>query len=302
MEKPVFKVLLLDDDQEEFIIIRKMLSQIQQHHFELEWVSCCEAAKIAIAKDEHDVYLIDYVLGAQNGLDLVEELVKEGSKKPMIMLTAHDNFELDKKAIRLGAADFIPKKELSPALLDRTIWHAIERGQLFEKLYYQATHDELTGLYNRKFISDQLATLFSGAKRHGYALTLCLCDIDNFKEINDSFGHHAGDKVLGSFGKILRDKLRIEDIPGRYGGDEFFILFPHSLPNEAKVSTERIRKDLHQLVFQSEDGKTFSVSATFGICQMELMHQTPQDLVSAADRALYSAKEEGRNRSLILTG
>ena len=297
MTDKVTKVLLIDDDKEDFIIARQMLAQISEGQYELEWLSNFEEASQAIARGKHDVYLIDYVLGLESGLDLVKEAIQAGHKKPMIILTAQGNTSIDMEAIQIGAADYLPKSELSPAFLERTIRHAIERHQLLERLYYQATHDELTGLYNRKYINQQLASMTAAASRHNFPLSLCLCDLDCFKEINDTYGHNSGDKVLSTFGEILTKELRAEDIPGRYGGDEFCIIYPYISPTEAKKCTERIRESIHKYRFVTDSGKEFSISATFGITSFKVDY-SPKKLLALADQALYKAKRSGRNRTV----
>jgi len=295
------KILLLDDDREDYIIIRQLLAGIKNNRFELEWLSSVGEARAVIAENRHDVYLVDYRLGVRNGHDIIEEAIDAGCRKPMIVLTAHGDYQLDLKSIQIGAADYLPKRELSSNLLERTICHAVKRTQMLDKLFHQATHDELTGLYNRKYILDRLSTMISGARRHGIALTLCICDIDHFKEVNDTYGHNAGDRVLSCFSEILKEELRNEDIPGRYGGDEFCILFPHASPEQALVSVERIRRNLANQVFTSESGNEFKVSATFGISAMSTNERDVSELISQADKALYLAKQDGRNRTTVFS-
>ncbi|MDJ0837894.1 MAG: diguanylate cyclase [Acidobacteriota bacterium] len=296
MTLPTIKVLLLDDDKQDYILVSRMLDKVPERRFHVDWVATYDEACKAVEKDEHDAYLIDVMLGTHSGVDLLEESLRNGFKKPMIMLTAHGDVQLDLKVIQMGAADYVPKRELSPTLLGRTIIHAIERNQLMEKLYYQATHDEVTGLYNRKFILEQLASLISSAKRHQFSLSFCLCDLDYFKQINDAHGHLTGDQVLHEFGLVLSRGVRAEDLPGRYGGDEFCIVFPHATPEQAMISVERIRQQVGELSFKAESGETFRATATFGIADMAEGRDTPRDLILAADKALFKAKEAGRNR------
>ncbi len=293
------KVLLLDDNKEDFIIVHRMLVKTRGTSFDLEWVSSLEKAREMIRQEVHDVYLIDFRLGTHSGLDLIQETLQEGVNKPMILLTAHGSHEIDRKAIRSGAADYLPKKELSSTLLERTILHALERNRLMEKLYYQATHDELTGLFNRQHLMERLATTISSSKRHGFPLTLCLCDVDHFKNINDRYGHNMGDLVLSKIGKLLAEKLRIEDIPGRYGGDEFCIVFPHTTSQEARISIERMRRFIEQISFNALDGTPFSTTVTCGIATLKPEESSPELFIASADQALYQAKEKGRNCTSI---
>jgi len=176
----------------------------------------------------------------------------------------------------------------------------ITRRKMAEaRLVYDATHDSLTGLLNRGHIMELLAAEVQGARRYGYSLSLCLCDLDEFKSVNDMHGHHSGDDLLAAFGKLLTAGLRAQDVAGRYGGDEFIIIFPHTDAKGAAVSMERIRLRLAKLVLRSEAGAEFSVTGTFGIAQLHASHDNEKALVTAADQALYEAKEAGRNRVLI---
>ena len=293
------RVLLLDDDQQDFVIVQRMLDKVKEPRFHVDWAETYEEGRQALAMQEHDAYLIDYRVGADNGLDLLKETFHNGVRKPMIVLTAHSDAELDMRVIQMGAADFLPKRELSPTLLGRTIRHAIERNQMMEKLYFQATHDELTGLHNRKYCMEQLNNQIASALRHKFPISLCLCDIDFFKEVNDGNGHQVGDQVLAGFGQILSEQIRTEDLPSRYGGDEFCIIFPHSRPEEAAISVERVRAALQKRTFESVHRPAFKVTASFGIAQLSRTVTTTSELISAADKALYKAKHLGRNRYAI---
>ncbi len=167
-----------------------------------------------------------------------------------------------------------------------------------EKLAWQANYDVLTGLPNRHFFWTRL----QGALRRGsierVETSLCLFDIDHFKEINDRFGHNAGDEVLEEVGNIVRAELRSNDIPGRMGGDEFCFALPGTDENEAARVAERIRARLSTLAFGMDTGSTFSVTATFGVAQSQ-DDADAKHLMEAADRALYRAKSSGRNRVCV---
>jgi len=164
-----------------------------------------------------------------------------------------------------------------------------------EQLRKQAYHDALTGLYSRRHFMEQLTQSMSLARRHGHPLSLCLCDLDKFKQVNDTHGHIMGDEVLKVFAEYLSAEVRTEDIAGRLGGDEFCLIFPHGRAEGAAISLERIRQKFEAHVFATEDGRTFRCAATFGIADMEPVDLTPEALIELADQSLYAAKELGRN-------
>lgn len=197
------------------------------------------------------------------------------------------------------------KKDAFPALVRAsTIADAAgQGGRLFiftditeqEQLRRQAYHDALTGLYSRRYLMDQLRQSMSLARRHRHPLSVCLCDLDKFKQINDTHGHIMGDQVLEAFARIVREEIRTEDIAGRLGGDEFCLIFPHAGADFAALCLERIRRKFHAVPFTTESGEKFHASATFGIADMAPPDITQEGLVELADQSLYSAKEAGRN-------
>ena len=169
-----------------------------------------------------------------------------------------------------------------------------ERKEFEEQLRLMATHDPLTGLSNRSHFLESLDSACRTAERYSLPLTLCLCDIDSFKEVNDRYGHLAGDQVLTAFGDIVRLELRQSDSAGRYGGDEFIIACPHTTAPEASNLMRRICRRLEESVFV-QDSLLFNVTCTAGVAEFDSTHMSLDDLISDADRALYRAKGQGRN-------
>ncbi len=170
-----------------------------------------------------------------------------------------------------------------------------QQKQVEERLVYEATHDALTGLYNRRFLMSRLSHFVSSARRYEYPLSLSLCDLDGFKAVNDTYGHGVGDDVLARFGEMVREKSRADDMAGRYGGDEFWFLLPHTAVEEALHCVERFRAGLEKMVFQGRNQERFVMTATFGVADLGPEHRSGDDLLRAADRALYRAKARGRN-------
>jgi diguanylate cyclase (GGDEF)-like protein/PAS domain S-box-containing protein len=176
-----------------------------------------------------------------------------------------------------------------------------ERKRAEKQLQYKAIHDSLSALFNRRYFMEQLIAAIHSARRYAHPLSVCLCDLDEFKTINDTYGHRVGDDVISAFGKIVLEELRGEDIPGRYGGDEFAIIFPHISADEAAVSAERIRRRFGKLTFGDKEGIGLSLSATFGIVDISREHADEKDIIKSADQALYKAKQSGRNCVITMT-
>ena len=159
-----------------------------------------------------------------------------------------------------------------------------------EELRYDAGHDSLTGLLNRRRFVAELSTRIATSVS---PIALCLCDIDHFKSVNDSYGHAAGDEALSAFAQVLRTNVRREDIVARLGGDEFCALLPGLSASDVKTMIERIRHEFSRKVFTIEN-ELFSVTASFGIADI-VPGMTVAQFLQSADDALYHAKACGRN-------
>jgi diguanylate cyclase (GGDEF)-like protein len=163
-----------------------------------------------------------------------------------------------------------------------------------------SSRDALTGLYNRWYVIEKIDTELNRALRHGSPMSLLMLDIDHFKRINDTWGHAAGDEVLKSVGKLLRDSCRVYDVPGRYGGEEFCIVLPETRMGNTAAVAERIRQRFETTQLPCGDGESVVITASIGIAGMDEPGSndilSPAALIDRADRALYSAKSRGRNR------
>lgn len=165
----------------------------------------------------------------------------------------------------------------------------------FRKARYHVAHDTLTGLSSRHGLMAQLEFAVSKAARSGEPLSLCICDIDRFKAINDTHGHAAGDEILAAFGQLVRAGIRQGDIAGRLGGDEFCIVLPNTSVEKAGPLMERLREQWELLGYRSPEGQACYVTASFGVVQLN-RERSAKALLHSADQALYCAKGQGRNR------
>ena len=168
-----------------------------------------------------------------------------------------------------------------------------ERKKAEEQLVFHADHDALTGLVNRRYLRSKLDQSILTAQSAGQSLCFAICDIDRFKNVNDAFGHPAGDEVLIAFAGLLRESEG--DLAGRLGGDEFCIILPHATYQAAIDSLNRVRQRLAAFRFRTAAGVEFNVTASIGVALLE-PRMTSHVLMAAADDALYVAKKSGRNR------
>lgn len=302
MSAEPLKVLLVEDDEEDFVLTSGLLSDIESHKVELEWATTYRDAVRALAKGGYDVCLVDYYLGERTGLELLRAAAGVNSSAPMIMLTSHSGYDVDKEAMRAGAAGYLVKGQISTALLERSMRYAVERSRLIESLRKLASHDELTDLYNRRAMDELLKEEADRHWRYGRPAALVLLDVDHFKSINDAYGHPVGDEVLRWLAQLIRESVRKVDIPARYGGEELAIILPEMNSRQALEVAERVRRRVAACPFEmrGRDGRTLRIEVTISLGVAGLPDHGPSAdaLIAAADEGLYAAKRGGRNRAV----
>jgi diguanylate cyclase (GGDEF)-like protein len=200
--------------------------------------------------------------------------------------------------IRIGEESEMRFQELELRMLSlqRENLDLIVRNRVLNEV---SSRDTLTGLFNRGYVIEKLDSEINRSVRHGSPMAVLMIDIDHFKNINDTYGHAVGDQVLQWVGKTLRDSCRVYDVPARYGGEEFCVVLPETRIGNTTVVAERIRGRLEssELTFGES---AVRVTASFGIAGLDTMPNdpllSPAALIDRADRALYCAKNRGRNR------
>jgi diguanylate cyclase (GGDEF)-like protein len=171
--------------------------------------------------------------------------------------------------------------------------------KLREKLHAQATHDLLTGLFNRRYLEDTLWRELHRAHRRNSPLGIAMLDLDHFKRFNDTFGHDAGDSLLRELGRLLREKLRKSDIACRYGGEEFVLILPDSSLGDIQDRVEQICGLFKELKIRHGDQLLSTVGVSAGVAAAPEHGSTAAELLRAADNALYAAKQAGRDRVVV---
>ncbi len=302
------KILIAEDDY----ISRRMLEKVFSNR-DYEVVSAADggaAWRILEEPDHPHLLVLDWMMPHLTGIEIMQRLRKraDGHTYYIIILTSLDTPADISFALDGGADDFISKPYHADTLRSRAnvgkrivnLYESLsEKMRLLEEAHatisHQAATDELTGLYNRRFFNENLSKSFSAARRYGFHLSLILADLDKFKEVNDTHGHAAGDKVLQAFADILRSLARREDIPARWGGEEFIILLAHTSCDGAATMAERVR-----CTVEEECLRVTSIAVTVSLSVAELRKdEDVETLIKRADKALYRAKDEGRNRVIL---
>ncbi|MDM8546214.1 diguanylate cyclase [Candidatus Venteria ishoeyi] len=174
-----------------------------------------------------------------------------------------------------------------------------KRKLLEEKLRREAWYDSLTGVFSRHHFQEHLDKMMSFSRRTGLPMSLCLCDIDSFKQVNDQHGHDVGDQVLAKFAELILHQLRNSDVCGRLGGDEFCIALPGTRAEKAVSCLRRIENQLRAQFFHSYEGIAFQICGSFGVVEFNNSKLTQRELMRHADQALYRAKKNQNNKILI---
>jgi diguanylate cyclase (GGDEF)-like protein len=170
---------------------------------------------------------------------------------------------------------------------------ALENARLYEDARNLADRDPLTGFYNHRFLHERLGEEVVRTQRARRSMSVLMLDLDDFKLVNDTFGHLFGDRVLTWTAELIRSTLRLSDIPARYGGDEFAIILPETDADEARSAANRILDAFRDHAFVGEQRGPVPIGASIGVATFPADGRTATELIAAADAALYRVKREG---------
>ncbi|WP_051208144.1 putative bifunctional diguanylate cyclase/phosphodiesterase [Saccharospirillum impatiens] len=284
--------LVIEDDLADYILIQESLAKSQRFSYQIRHIDDFSKASEALYQDDFDFVLLDYFLGAHSGLELLQQARVIQLQRPIIVMTGSNSPELDELLMKEGAADFIPKEEVSASLLDRSIRHAIERKQAEHKIAELVRRDPLTGLGNRNIFEEHMELAIARAERTGNRLAVVFLDLDRFKDINDSLGHHVGDLLLTLIGSRLRRTVRNSDFVARIGGDEFTVLLDN-ISSESDVTqiVEKISRELSRPA--PVNNNTLDITVSIGIALFPENGKVAIELMQKADMALYESKSRG---------
>jgi diguanylate cyclase (GGDEF)-like protein len=295
------QTLVVDDSAVSLKVLEHTLSKV----FERVHLARNGREAIAIFERERPALVItDCVMPDVGGFELCQRIrAAQSSYVYIIMVTSMSETENVVKGLAAGADDYLTKPCHTEEVLAR-----VKVGMRLIDLYRQleeknrllehfALTDPLTGLPNRRAIEAWAAHELPAAARHGFSFWVVLVDLDHFKRVNDLYGHEAGDTVLKALGEVLKSTTRSSDISGRIGGEEFLHVITHADEEHLPMIVERTRTKLAARNF-SFGGEEVTVTASFGVAGVRRGDAMPtfSELVNRADRALYRAKQGGRNR------
>jgi len=286
-------VLLVDDDEDDFLLTRSMLAECGEP-FVVEWASTPATGLDKLTTGAYDVALVDHNLGGSTGIELLGEACARGCRIPVIMLTGQPDRETDLRAMRAGAADFLVKGRVNGDLLERAIRYARERHRLLEEIRSRSLTDELTGLSNRRAffaLAEQQVRLL---QRRGACGLLVFADVDGLKHANDTIGHDAGDRLLVDAAHVLSATFRHSDLVARLGGDEFTVLAGDAEEVHFQVVLDRLQYHIDRRNAEvAEPAPRLSISAG-ALCFKASRSTRLTELMAEADALMMECKRKRR--------
>lgn len=285
------KILIAEDDTPSRLVFGAILRKLG---YTVTAVGDGREAWRAWQQDHYPLLISDWMMPDIDGLELCKMIRAEHSLQYtyIILLTSMDGKGSYLEGMKAGADDFITKPIDEEYLAARL--HVAQRILALHKtLHLQATHDFLTGLWNRGAIMDNLQKELARAERWRTPISVIMVDLDHFKQVNDTYGHSTGDVLLCEAASRICALLRPSDRAGRYGGEEFLIIIPNCARDNALNLAERIRRSISETPVQIHSE---SISMTISLGVATHIGEDAASLIDGADKALYRAKKAGRNR------
>ena len=286
------KVLIVDDSPDALVLAKARLAKE-----DLELVTAdCGAVGLEMARGEKpDLVLLDVDMPDMSGFEVCQAMkaAPDLCMIPVIFLTGSSDVQDRVKGLNIGAVDYVTKP-FDAFELQARVNAALRTKHMQDLLIEHAHIDPLTGMPNRRALTERLGREWARVQRHGGALSFIMADLDHFKRVNDTYGHSIGDKILQQASQAIVSQCREVDLPARYGGEEFAVIVPDETAEGATVLAERCRQAI-AATHVTIAGEEVRVTASFGVaCSRDAA--TAEDMIGLADTALYKAKQDGRNR------
>ncbi len=286
------KILVVDDSK----LSRKTITDLLLRHRFITFEAPDGKTALTILSKHPDIRAVitDYEMPNMDGFTLIEKMRQTHSMDQMAIIgvSGSGGSIMSAKFLKKGANDFIVKPFCNEEFFLR-INQNLQMLDYLETIRETAVRDHLTGLYNRRYFFEIGQTLFKNALRKSFNIVLAMIDIDFFKNVNDTFGHGAGDEVLSQVATILADHFRSSDVVARLGGEEFCVMAPNMAQDHAFRIFDELRSTIEAQPFSTKAGQ---IKATVSIGLTLQTGESLEDALAKADQLLYQAKEQGRNQ------
>jgi two-component system, cell cycle response regulator len=292
--KSQLSVLIIEDhpDQRDLLAI-----VLQREGYKVVTAANGLEALERLEQDEVHIALSDIMMPKMDGFELINKIRNNSALRHIyiILITARIQEGDRVRGLDLGADDYITKPFSFSELLARVrVGSRVVQYQ--QHLEYQTQIDSLTGLFNRRAFEKKIGEEFERSKRYGHPLSVVILDIDNFKKINDTYGHHGGDAALVRISEILRERSRRSDFPSRFGGEEFVLVLPETDQDSAIQVARKFHEEIRSCSFGTVD-KPFVLTVSMGLTSSTKKEYSDwREMVADADCALYQAKNTGKDR------
>jgi len=286
-------ILIVDDDD---LFRQFLVDRLSLEGYHVDEANSVRAAKRKLTEKTYDLITLDLVMYPESGYQLFHFLNEDPTLKwiPLIVLSGKNDVEDKIKCLRSGADDYVAKPFEFQELSAR-IYRLITRSKQFE---YMAFRDPLTGVFNRRYFDLQLKSELNRVQRYTGDLTVAIIDVDHFKKVNDTYGHHVGDLILQALCYILQSNIRATDILARLGGEEFVLLFPQTSAEQVQYIIEKVMQGLRKEPITKHEGEEYRITFSAGIAEWKEGIEAAE-LIRQADEALYEAKNKGRDQVQI---
>ena len=259
-----------------------------------------DALKIILDENKKfSLVLTDYNMPKMDGMELTMKIreIYDKDELAIIVLSINDSPEIPTQFLRMGANDFI-NKPFTEIEIKTRINANLELLDLFQKARDLANKDFLTGVFNRRYFFNSGQAIFAKANRKKQSIAVAMFDIDHFKKVNDTYGHHMGDIAIKETARIITQNIRSSDLVARFGGEEFCVLLEDITPQNTLKLFEKIRAEIENHVIEIKDVK-LNITLSIGICYG--LQDTLEKMINISDQELYKCKNNGRNRISMYT-
>ncbi len=285
-------ILVVDDTVTNLDILVELLKDYDV----IEAAGGVEALEI-VAEEEIDLILLDIMMPVMDGYAVCRKLkeIEESKDIPIIFITARSDEDAIEKAYDAGGVDYVTKPFKPKELLAR-VKIQLEHQEMIEKLEFLASHDPMTGIYNRRKFFELANRKFAESSKDLY---VAMMDIDRFKKINDTYGHPTGDRVIKAVTRVVSENIDEGSVFGRLGGEEFAVVCRHSSRDNVVERLELIREKIEQLETRSAGGELIRCTISEGVAKADETTGNLDELLQRADEMLYKAKGSGRNKAIF---